>query len=406
MKKYIIITYDIHPIGGTQRCTVGKAKLLQENGWNVIVLFPGKNKGKCAISILDQFVEGGIIGLDMQPGSLIPPIRKKIFSKLLSIVGDEDCDEIIIESNADAFALWGELLAEKLNAKHMCFNCNELFRNKNKSYSENLDFFDFKHKRKELIGVSNDSLPNLFEGYKDVKSSERYIFKPIYYEPVQDINSEQVNNLNRGDWCICYIGRASKGYVYNITDGISKFAKRHTDKKISVVYVGDIKDREDYIVETFKNNTNIVLNALGDLTPIPRSLYSKLDVVIAGSGCALCSIYEGVPVIIPDAGNFLANGVYGYDTFDLFYHEDFVTQSGFDVTFERVLVEKKYDNVELKLPDKRNPNEEYENHFVQSKEYYTRIANIKKSKIIKQSIKYLIMKHCSCLIKMKRRYCK
>lgn len=353
MKKYIFITYDIHPIGGTQRVTLGKSKLLQKKGWNVIVLFPGKNKGKCEIPMLDQYVEGGIIGLDMQPGSLIPPIRKRIFSKILSIVGNEDCDEIIIESHAAPFALWGELLAEKLNAKHICFNCNEIFRSKKSQYIENLDFFDFKHKRKELAGITDDSLTRLFEGYKEVKSDERYIFNPIYYDPVQDIDSEQVNHLDRGDWCICYIGRAEKGYVYNITDGISKFAQKHTDKKISVVYVGDIKDRKDYIAETFKKNTNIVLNALGDLTPIPRSLYSKLDVVIAGSGCALCSIYEGVPVIIPDAVNYMANGVYGYDTFDVIYHEDFVTQLGFDVVLEKVLAEKKYKNVKLKLPDKK-----------------------------------------------------
>ena len=231
LKKYIIITYDIHPIGGTQRYTIKKAELLRENGWNVVVLFPGKNKGKCAISVLDQFVEGGVIGLDMQPGSLISPIRKSILSQSLSVVGDEECDEIIIESHAGTFALWGELLAEKLNAKHVCFNCNEIVRGKNNGYIENLDFFDFKHRRRELIGVTDDSLVRLFEGYKEIKSNERYVFNPIYYEPVQDINSEQINRLDKGDWCICYIGRVTKGYVYNITDGISKFAQRHTDKK-------------------------------------------------------------------------------------------------------------------------------------------------------------------------------
>lgn len=409
MKKYIFITYDIHPIGGTQRATAGKSKLLQENAWNVIVLFPGKNKGKCVISMLDQFVEGGIIGLDIQPCSMISPIRKRIMSQLLSIVGDEDCDEIIIESHAGPFALWGELLAEKLNAKHMCFNCNEYFRGKNSVYIENIEFFDFKHRRKELLGIASDSLPHLFEGYKDVDMNERYIFKAIYLEPVQDISNELVNRLDGGDWCICYIGRAEKGYVINITDGISKFAQRHTEKQISVVYVGDIKDREEYIVETFKKNANITLYPFGDLTPIPRSLYSKLDVVIAGSGCALCSMYEGVPVIIPDGGNYLANGVFGFDTFDLIYHEEFVKQSEFDEALEKVLVEKKYENVELKLPDKRNPYVEYQKHFRlindsdQSKEYYTRIATIKKSKMIKQSIKYLVIKYCPGLVEMKRR---
>ena len=38
MKLYIIITLDIHPIGGMQLYTAGKAAFLEKNGWKVVVL--------------------------------------------------------------------------------------------------------------------------------------------------------------------------------------------------------------------------------------------------------------------------------------------------------------------------------------------------------------------------------
>ena len=50
---------------------------------------------------------------------------------------------IYIESQSEVTALWGELLAEKLRARHVCFNCNELFRGPKKYYEENINFIRF-----------------------------------------------------------------------------------------------------------------------------------------------------------------------------------------------------------------------------------------------------------------------
>ena len=54
MKLYIIFTLDIHPIGGMQLYTAGKADYLKRNGWEVVVFYPGSNDENCAVTSLNR----------------------------------------------------------------------------------------------------------------------------------------------------------------------------------------------------------------------------------------------------------------------------------------------------------------------------------------------------------------
>ena len=65
MKKYVIITADIHPIGGMQLYTAGKAEYLSDNGWKVWVLYSGSNKADCAIKSLNKYVDGAFNFLEI-----------------------------------------------------------------------------------------------------------------------------------------------------------------------------------------------------------------------------------------------------------------------------------------------------------------------------------------------------
>ena len=52
-------TYTILEIGGTQMYVAGKAKYLQERGWQVFIFFDGSPEAKAIIPFLTQYVNTG-----------------------------------------------------------------------------------------------------------------------------------------------------------------------------------------------------------------------------------------------------------------------------------------------------------------------------------------------------------
>lgn len=409
MRRYIFITADIHLVGGMQMYVAGKTEYLRRQGWSVAMFFYGENHGTCAYHILNDYVGGGLFELSRQPYEWTRRIRVNTINEMESVIKGvaTDSEEIIIESQTDITALWGELLAERLNAKHVCLICNEKFRGHNKHYEENLDFFDFKHNRRELAGIHKESLRRMFAGYKEVDEKECFSFSAANNDPIQDIENDKIDTLEKKDWNICYIGRAKKGYVPGIIDDISKFAKKHQEKRIQVIFVGDQSEHLVIINNKLLGQKNVTVSLLGDLVPIPRGLFRKIDVVIAGSGCAYCSAKERVPTIVADADNYLANGVLGYTTFDGIYREKNNRQMHFDEMLEEVLVK----HITTKLPYKMDekPNSDYYYHqqmdFVfrseQTKCYYKLNKNIPQIGI-KDITKYYVMKRFPNVLKKYR----
>lgn len=376
MKKvYIFMTENIHPIGGMQLLTSGKAKVLERQGWEVIIFFPAFARGHCAIEELDKYDTGGMLELSLPPYKWPRTTRKKVIRKMCGLIGAVSAeDTIIIESHVDRLCQWGELLAAEIHVKHMIFACNETYRGKGKYYAECLEFFDWKHKRKELVGENSGMFDLLFEGFKEVPLNEVYIFM-FDENPVRDVKNKLVEEISSYDWNIGYIGRLEKGYVPNIIQSVATFAKWHKNKRIQFIIVGDITSRKDLIRETFKECSNVYINELGNVVPIPKSLFNKLDAVIAGSGSAKCAAYEGVYTILADADNFRSNGVYGYDTSDHLYCGQ-MEQTSFEESLEKVLVKKEYENRQSNLPPYMNPEECTKQNFElieassQNMEYY------------------------------------
>ena len=347
MNHYIILTVNIHPIGGMQTYVAGKAKFLESQGWKVNVFFSGRsNNGECAVKSLNKYMEGWFPEISVPPGNWPASIRERVLRDMRRQIGDLG-GTVVVESQTSGNALWGELLASRIGAKHFFFICNELFRGKDRFYMEYMKFFDFKHRRKEMIGSTPTSIALLFEGNKHIPPEENYFTTPAAEEPVQDVDNLAVNTIERADWNICYIGRIEKGYVPGIVEGVRNFSITHPEKSVQFIFVGNVKKRIELIEETFSNTKNVKLTYLGDCVPIPRSLFQKLDVVIAGAGCATCAARENVLTIVADAGNFRANGVLGIDTFAILYHEAEKEQMGFDEALEKVLVRGEYEGKEI-----------------------------------------------------------
>lgn len=382
MKKYVIFTCDIHPVGGMQLYVDGKTKFLEKNGYNVDVFFPGATKGKCAYSDLSKYIDNGEIALLIPPGDYVASKRKKIVDRIVSKIfsDSKSYDEILIESNNDVGALWAELVSKEINAKHICFNCNELFRGTTKYYSDYIDFFKFKYDRREIVGLRPDTMTRIFEGYYDIGEDVTLMFDAVEPNPIQNIENKLVEQITKKDYNIMYLGRAEKGYVPNIIDGVRGFAKNHTDKNIQFIIVGNALSRESLIKEKLGDLKNVSIVFTGDLVPIPKSIYSKLDVVIAGAVCAEISAREGVPTIVADCSNYLANGVLGYTVGNSMYAEVQTTQTYFDEALEQVLIKKDYNKYPYTFPEQEPIDEIYGSQFrfflesTGGDEYYTRLV--------------------------------
>ncbi|ORU00536.1 hypothetical protein D081_1059 [Anaerovibrio sp. JC8] len=380
MKKYIIITYDIHPVGGTQAYTAGKARYLEKCGWNVIVLFAGNNNEKCDIAYLNKFLFGGNMGLGLLPYDLQEKVCDYIVDGILTDIGIEGKEDLnIIESHYDVAAFWGELLAEKLKCKHYIFCCNEYYRNKNgykTYYKENLDFFYFKYCRNELI-ASREATKRLFKGYKGV--IDRLIEYPefiVEQDPVQDVLFENVDLLPRSKWNICIISRMDKPFVRKALLGVKNFARLHPSYDINLIFIGDENPIREYINDIFYGADNVKIIFWGVLVPIPRIIFKKIDVIIAVAQTARLISYEGVCVITANVLTTKASGVLGYDTQDSWYGSE-VKGKTYENFLEDVLISDKYNNKSFNMPEHRPAEHYYEkqwdylNYSSLKEEYYT-----------------------------------
>lgn len=80
-------------------------------------------KGEIVVDDLKQYKKLIFPELNFYPSYFFKFKRNKILQKMVGQIPTSD--EIIIESNSTSLSCWGELLAARLNAKHIIYNLNE-----------------------------------------------------------------------------------------------------------------------------------------------------------------------------------------------------------------------------------------------------------------------------------------
>lgn len=346
MKHYVFLSI-ITGSGGVQCYVASKAKYLESIGWHVVVIsgnYPN-DKTRCKIEYLNKFLSNGTPETWLLPYRLPHRFVEKVVTHLVSLVGTiNNGDETIVESWDVSSSLWGELLASRIKGRHIFWAANETYRGKDVPYDEKIGFYMYKMDRGEIFS-SISAANRLFAGYKEYKQGD---FKEsiITEDPVQDVECDELSSISSCDWTICYIGRSNKPYVPNIYLGINEFAKKHPNKSIQFVIVGDVGEQRKVLTKIDANNLKII--ELGDLYPLPRSLFSLVDVVIAGSGSARHSADEGALVITADVETQRSHGLLGYDTNESIYGIENKANGSLDISFcealERALVRQIWRN--------------------------------------------------------------
>lgn len=380
-KIYIFLIHTIYTIGGTQMYMLGKARYLHSLGWRVYAfLYDDDDEGVFhdAEEYLDVVKDCFFLS--------VPPYRLKrgeqdlmLDQMLRSVSVTEtrnrhiedyiwDLSQPKIYKNADTIvetffpnsALWGELLAARVNGRHFFCGVQENYRYWGNLYEDNLDFFYFKWKRNEIF-TGEELLRDLFNGYKGVDKFLVEMPDTVReQDAIQNVVNPKIEAIQKADWNICHIGRIEKDYVAHVIAGVAELAQRHLDKKINFIFVGDESMRRELLHETFENLPNVHLIFLGILAPIPRSLFSKVDVVCAISQTARFTANDGVLTIVASA-NYPEGtpGVLGYDTKEQICGEPTFT---YFEAFENALVNHAYDDKQYNLP-KLEPAEHYYENF-------------------------------------------
>lgn len=394
MNKYVIVTNKIRSMGGTQAFAAGRARWLESKGWRTWIFFEDSSEGNCAIPFLNKYWNGRFDKLPL-PYHMDEYYRNEILDKMCHIIGYTEGDTVIVESHDDLYSYWGELFAEKVRGRHFFFACDEIFRpykGYRCTYVDNLDFFKFKYLRRELLATKT-KIEKLFNGYANIREPlVNYPSICTEQDMVQDVENEKVNKIPLADWSIACIGRPEKKYFEYVIPEVQKFSEIHADKRINFIIIGDIDSAPNMrikIERSFYNTKNVNILYLGVLSPIPRALFIKLDVVIAAAQTAKFASYEDVFVITADVTADTTPGVLGYDTQDAWFGGSISGKKYSDV-LEDVLVLGKYNNKEFSMPEHHSAEYYYEEQWPyleladKKNEYYTEKfkRNIRRDNII------------------------
>lgn len=311
-KRYIIITPNIYEVGGAQIYIRNKADYLMKKGWEVLVL-SSRNNGIIMIDELKQYEKYVFQELNIKPYLFAKREEQEAIYNILTILGNDDFNEIVIESHTINLALWGEIVAEKCEGKHIVYLLSESF---GKQPEHILNFLDFKHKRRELAGISVNSFELLFKGWKTFEEDEKYSLKAACGNAVNDVKNPLIDKIIKTDVNLASIGRLDKGYVHSMVNEIIKFANSNPNKHIQLILVGDSQDGsvEDKILKDTENVNNLNIVITGRLFPIPENLFEKAEIFIGLAGSARTSVSYGVPTIVLDTRYHQAIGVLGFDT--------------------------------------------------------------------------------------------
>ena len=393
MKLYVFVTCNASSIGGVQAYVSAKAEWLEKHGWDVAVLSNCMNDGTYAFETLRKYEKYRVMALDHVPSIYYSPIRNIVINNAIKLIGDySKYDYICMESHHDSTSQWGELISERIGARHIVLLLGEGFRENGQHYEDKVDFYYFKFLRKEMFGTITPV--KVFDGYYDVKAEDCTPFL-IDEEPVRDVHNDKINEIKECDYNICYLGRLGKPYVPKIIEGIGKFANKYKENSVQFVIIGNTTPRRTMLDELKKSFANLTLTQLGEIVPIPRELFSKIDVMIAGAGSARCSAYEGMTTIVMDPERCMAAGFLGFETQSGTFWDGKAPLTSVEDALERALIKKaqndlKFDYPKVGVSDCCKQNFKVIGKATKKKMYYGSKELCKGEKIFKENLKLIL----------------
>ncbi|MBE6283181.1 MAG: glycosyltransferase family 4 protein [Mediterranea massiliensis] len=379
MNIYIILNHGLVDVGGGQLYVSSKKRYMEELGYRVLIF--SFAKGEIVIPNLKVYKKDIIPELQIYPMYFRTKAQQKIVS--LMSKGISPNDNVFIESNSVTLSLWGELLAKRLNAKHIIYNLNENIH----VTSSLFNFFSFKLNRKEIAGISTHSIPNFFKDYIDGISGEETCLKAHHdYQQVADIDYDipkELYDKSRINVCIC--GRLVKAFVSKAVEKFAEYALNHSEMEYNLVIIGDDEYHTNFKTRfkcQFEKIKNVNCFMVGFMYPIPRKLLRIMNYGISSAGAVTVLSREGIKTLSIDCNDLLPIGIRGITTVNNLYRE---TETAYDYKywFDKLFLTKEFENIQIELPplvkDNYKKLSEHTDFLVRSasvKEYFTDFGKV------------------------------
>ena len=309
MKKYIFITMLITEISGAVQYLFNKQNFLLKKGYDVHIF--SAMPGKIRVLSLKKYSNSIYPALMYNPKCFTNFCMNKTIAKIIKTINPDSNDEILIESNSVNAALWAELLASKIKAKHINFNLQE----KHDYSKQEISFLRFKFKRKELCGITPKSV-NLMLNDDTIDFEEWMAFSAYCNNVVENVQDDFSSLLNgNANFTIGCIGRTNKQYIPLLLKELSSYFEQHLNETFNLVFIGgsDNKAAERLIYKKMHMFKNVKTVITGYVYPIPRSFIEKIDLFISTAGSAYATFLEARPTIKINAFNALPLGIMGYN---------------------------------------------------------------------------------------------
>ncbi|MCI6715981.1 MAG: hypothetical protein MR485_00550 [Mollicutes bacterium] len=346
MREYILIFDIANIVSGAQIYYRNKIKYLEERGWKVIVL--PTDTGKLFIKSFQKYTKKSYFFVHKMPYIFNKRQIKKFLENLCENI--QEADDIIIETGTDYTSYWGELIAKKLNARHIVFFLDEKNDRVNRFTAP---FFKFKYERNELASISEKSLNYIFSPFFNTKESTEHVLSAYCSNSISDEKNIDEELLPHGDYIIGSIGRLDKSFVNNIIEGIIKFADKYNKKEIVAYFIGGASNERENEIKNKLESKGIKCYVTGYIWPIPLELIKKIDIFVSGAGSSRISAKVGKTTIDMDVINNLPRGFFGNfqeQNLKKYYHIQIEKKDAelFDY-FEKALIEEEVPQIREKI---------------------------------------------------------
>lgn len=309
-KKYVFLVKGIEDLTGAPRYVNNKCRYLKEQGWEVAV-FWSYDISPVQLEHLIPFDKKEYIVHELLffPCWFTKRQHNKVVERIIRQIGQ--AEQIVIESNKLQLGAWGEMLAEKLNAKHINFVTTEKIRIHNKA---TFDFCYAKLQRHEFFTINKAAVAHIFSIFVSIDHPENYYWSASAGVEVEEYPFPIFDSLPQADYTITSFGRR-KGYFPYMLLELRLFITKHPNKKFNLFFLGDLNN-ETEIKESLKfDNVHLVLYPKA-VKVVPKQIFTHSNVIIATAGCANIAARNGGKVISMDVNNNVPFGLLEYTTFD------------------------------------------------------------------------------------------
>ncbi len=291
MKKYILMG-QIADIGGWQLYMEARTDYLLKNGIDVyLVSIHNDKKDKLKLQLFEKTKHLCYPEVHMPPLAYNKRQQHTILDNLLSFINYQKGDEVFIEATDMWLSMWGELLAKRTVGKSFSYLLH--------SHIENISidtkrFFQFKYQHNLLAGMSEKTLPELFDDYLTIPlNDERRLFA-VPRDSLSDENDLQqlTNELNtlklEGTKIICYFGNLTKPHFSELcTFLVDYFAKHNSNRFIFLTVGSSSKGKAEALQKSLEQKcVNCKSINVPSRYPVPRELFANINVCIASWGCS------------------------------------------------------------------------------------------------------------------------